>query len=89
MIRIEKRTDTNPDTRRYSVATVAQAIGRSEGSISGYFSNKGVTTKGGITLDQIEEVLNSPVRGKIINWDSVEEIRRRLEDERGYTVKIE
>ena len=72
------------DTKRYSVATVAQAIGRSEGSISGYFSNKGISTKGGITLTQIDEYLQTPVRGTIIKWDLVEEIRIRLCEELGY-----
>lgn len=62
------------NVKRYSVATVAQAIGRSEGSITGYFSNRGISTKGGITIEQIEEVLRAPIRGTIIDWDGVEEI---------------
>lgn len=77
----------NKEEPLYSVATVAQAISRSEGSISGYFSNKGISTKGGITLAQVAEVMESPVRGKIIDPDKIQEIHRRLHDEYGYTVE--
>jgi len=35
------------DNKRYSIATVAQAIGRSEGSINGFFSNRNITVRGG------------------------------------------
>lgn len=76
------------DERRYSVATVSQAIGRSEGSITGYFSNKGITTKGGLTLGQIVEVLETPVRGKIIDWNGVNEIQSRLQEEYGYEISV-
>lgn len=63
---------------KFSVATVSQAIGRSEGSISAYFSNKGESTKGGITIRQVVEVLESPVRGQIIDWKGVDKIRKQL-----------
>ena len=72
------------DAKRYSVATVAQAVGRSEGSISGYFSNRGISTKGGITIAQVDEYLQAPIRGAIINWEKDEELRQRLRDEYGY-----
>jgi len=72
--------------KRYNVATVSQAIGRSEGSISGFFSNRRITTKGGITLSQIVDVIESDVRGKVINWKDVEEIRNRLKVEKGYEI---
>lgn len=68
-----------PKQERFNVATVAQAIGRSEGSISGYFSNRKQSTKGGLTISQIEEVINSPRRGVTIDWKNVKKIRSELE----------
>lgn len=45
--------------KRFKVAAVSQAIGYSEGSISAYFSQNGVPTKGGITVQQVEELLEN------------------------------
>ena len=74
-------------TKKYSIQTVAQAIGVSEGAIAGYFKNKGIQTKGGLTLEQISEVIMARIRGRIrgnaINWADVAEIRVRLIDEFG------
>ena len=75
--------------KRYSVATVAQAIGRSEGSITGYFSNRDISVKNGITISQIAEVALSEKRGKIINWEDIPEIRERLAKEHGILVTDE
>lgn len=44
---------------KWTVAEVAQASGLSEGAISGYFSNRGITTKNGLNLSQILEVLTA------------------------------
>ena len=88
MVRITKNKMAEVDEKRYSVETVAQAIGRSEGAISGYFSNRGVPTKGGLMLKQIDEFLDAPVRGKIIDWDGVDEIRDRLQKECGRIVEV-
>lgn len=86
LVKTEKQKKT--DTKRYSIATVAQAIGRSEGSLNGFFSNRNVTVKGGITIQQIDDYLQSPSRGAIINWNHVEEIRSRLAEEYGYELVI-
>ena len=86
MFRAVYTGNKNSNEKRYSVATVSQAIGRSEGSISGYFSNKGIPTKGGITLDQIIEIIEAPARGKIINSDDIREIHDRLR-QRGYDIE--
>lgn len=75
--------------KRYSVATVAQAIGRSEGSITGYFSNRDISVKNGITISQIAEVALSKKRGEIINWEDIPEIRDRLEKEHGLKITDE
>lgn len=69
--------------KKYSVATVSFAIGRSESSIQGYFSNRGISVKNGIDINQIEEVVNAKTKGAVINWDSVDEIRELLKL-RGY-----
>jgi hypothetical protein len=82
---VRKELPGETHEKKYKVATVAQAIGRSEGSICGYFSNRGVATKGGITMDQIEAVLVSPARGNAIDWKEVGEIRKNLE-ERGFEI---
>ena len=44
---------------KWTVTEVSQASGLSEGSISGYFSNRGITTKQGLSLAQILEVLTA------------------------------
>lgn len=75
--------------RVYSVPTVCQAIGKSENSIYAYFSNKGVSTKNGLTMDQIVEVIGARTRGNSIDWVGVKEIRKRLLDEYGLLVSEE
>lgn len=58
----------NKDKRiKWSVTEVSQATGLSEGAIGGYFSNRGITVKGGITLSQILEVINASRRNCNIN----------------------
>ena len=47
---------------KWTVTEVSQATGLSEGAISGYFSNRGITTKKGLTLTQILEVIHAPRR---------------------------
>lgn len=71
---------------RYSVTDASQATGISENSIYGYFSNRGVTTRGGLTLDQIAEACLAKKRGSGIDWDKVHEIERRLDQEKGILV---
>ena len=73
------------NAEKFTVATVAQAIGRSEGSITAVFSTKGISTKGGITIDQIEEAINYPSRGNVIDWKAVRRIRQMLSN-RGYVI---
>jgi hypothetical protein len=87
MIVITRNMNAVKAEKRYKPADVAQAIGRTEGSISGYFSNRGISVKNGITLDQIEELLHARTRGEGIHWDLVEEIRNRLITEKGYEIK--
>lgn len=71
--------------RRYRVVDVAKATGLSEGQVSGYFNNRSMTTKDGLTLDQIEEVCRDAKRS-VIRWKAVEEIRSRLLNERGIEI---
>ena len=54
LIKVKKTDDKE---RKYKVQVVSQAIGLSEGAITGYFSNKGISVKDGITaeLDDKEE----------------------------------
>ena len=52
---------------KWTVTEVAQASGLSEGAISGYFSNRSISTKNGLTLKQILDVLTSERRNHGVN----------------------
>lgn len=82
---IIKREIKREPEKRYPVPEVSMAIGISENAIYGYFSNRGVTTRDGLTLDQIEEVCLAKRRGGI-NWALVREVEDRLQREKGITV---
>lgn len=77
--------------KRYSIQTVAQAIGRSENSIYSYFTNQTppVSVKGGLTIEQIAEVAMSRRRGEIIKWEDIPEIRNRLAKEHAILITWE
>lgn len=60
---------------KWTVTEVSQATGLSEGAISGYFSNRGIRTKGGLTLLQVLEVLNAPrINRGVNNTEKVEKL---------------
>ena len=84
MIRITRRLDT--DTKRYSVATVAHALGITEGAIQGHYTSQNISLKDGLTMDMIEAVINGPRRKTSIDWKGVEEIRESLRM-RGYVIE--
>lgn len=69
---------------RYQVPTVAQAIGLSEGAVSGYFNNRKISAREGLTLAQIVDVIEARRRGPGIDWTACNEIRKRLSEEYGY-----
>lgn len=77
---------------RYFVPEISQAVGLSEGTIHGYFTNKSSgrpkkSTKDGLTLDEICEVLERKrTRGDGIDFATVQEIRHRLIKEKGYVL---
>lgn len=83
---IVKREIRREPEKRYAVPEVSQATGISENTIYAYFSNRKITTKDGLTLDQIEEVCLSRRRGSGIDWNKVREIERRLDQEKGISV---
>lgn len=65
---------------KWTVTEVAQASGLSEGAISGYFSNRGITTKNGLNLSQILEVLTARRRNNgINNTEKVKDLVRILQ----------
>lgn len=79
---IGRRVPANHE-KRYKTATVCQAIGVSEGSITAYFSNRKVSVKGGLTVSQIMEFVDYNMhhkRGEAICWEDVIEIRETLSD---------
>ena len=85
-MRIIRREIEKTPEKRYTVMDASMAIGISENAIYAYFSAKHITVKGGITLDQIDEVLMARRRGSGINWDNVHEIVHRLDVEKGVTI---
>lgn len=87
---IRKGTQREPE-RLYTVMDVSMATGLTENAIYAYFSNKGVSVRGGITLDQVEEILlarDGKTRRGVI-WEKVREIRQRLRDEKGIEILME
>jgi len=89
MITIKKNPEHDKPEKRYRVVDVAKATGLSEGQVQGYFANRDISTKSGLTLEQIEVMALSAKRGPGINWDDVKEIRTRLDKERGVTIAVE
>ena len=51
------KIDKSGSERRYSVQVVSQAIGLSEGAISGYFNNQDISVSDGITAEQVVELV--------------------------------
>lgn len=86
MIKIIKSEVKKAEEKRYNVQNVAKAIGKSEGQVRGYFTNKHISTKKGITISQVAEVCFSRIRGESINWDDVAEIRSELEEKYGISI---
>ena len=83
-MKLVKKGKTEP---KYFVPEIAQAIGVSESSIRGFYSNRNKSTKGGLTLEEIVAVVErARKRGEGIDWSDVKEIRRRLSNEYGYIV---
>ena len=82
---IIKREIKKEPEKRYPVPEASMATGLSENAIYAYFSRRKITTKDGLTLDQIEEVCLSKRHGGI-SWEMVREIEERLRDEKGITV---
>lgn len=83
MIKITKRTPEMP--KRYSVATVAFALGVTEGAVRGTFREQDFSLKDGLTLDQVEMVINRKTRGDGVCWKHVEDLRAKL-SMRGYEI---
>jgi len=71
---------------RYRIIDVAKATGLSEGQVMGYFSNRKISVKNGITIEQITSMIHGNKRGPGIQWDKVAEIRQRLLDESGIEI---
>ena len=80
MIKIRENNE-----KRYRVIDVAKACGLSEGAVSGYFNNRNVSTKPGLTIAQIYECCKARRRGDI-RWNDVQEIRKVLFDRYGVEV---
>ena len=67
--------------KKYRARDVSTAVGLSEDTIYSYFSNKGESAKGGITILQIVDLLEAPRRHKSIeppDMETVAEIRAAL-----------
>lgn len=86
MIRIEIEERVAAPEKRYRVVDVAKATGKTEGQVNGYFSNRGSSTKNGLTLQEIVDCLRGKVRGEGVRWTDVDEIRDRLRKEHGIRI---
>lgn len=66
--------------KKYRVPTVAQVLGVSENSIYGFFGNRKITVKGGITADQVVEFLtcNGTRETGAINWEEATDLKDEL-----------
>ena len=54
----------NETKKTYKIPAIAQAVGRTEGSIEGFMQTKYGTQKTGLTADQIEEYLLAPKQAR-------------------------
>ena len=82
------KIDKSGSERRYSVQVVSQAIGLSEGAVSGYFNNQDISVSDGITAEQVIELVDYRSRGrkyKDIDWDAVDSLIAELKN-LGYEV---
>ena len=85
----------NTKSEKFLVPDIAKALGRSEGSVTGYFTNRGISTKKGLTVEQVYEYVNYVIFGPGsregeytgIHWDRVARLRELLENR--YHVIIE
>lgn len=67
--------------KKYRIADVEAAIGLSEDTIRGYFNNRKISCKGGLTIAQIAEVCamgRRRNRGKKVDPQAVQDIRTAL-----------
>jgi len=64
--------------RKYKVQIVSQAIGLSEGTVSGYFNNQGVSVSDGLTAKQVAELVDYRYtcgrKFNDIDWDAVDSL---------------
>lgn len=76
-------TQKKPE-KKYRVVDVAKALGISQNTIYGFFNNNDVSTRGGLTIEQIMALAryyaNAKPRSTNVRWDIVREIRESLKD---------
>lgn len=72
------------DNRRYSIATVARAIHKTETQIRSFMVQTYGGTKGGLSYEQIKEAIDYKYKTKpTISWEGIEELQIRLKSD-GY-----
>ena len=76
------KIDKSGNERRYSVQVVSQAIGLSEGAISGYFNNQDISVVGGITAKQVVEFaewrISTGRKYKEMDWNEIKALLSEL-----------
>ena len=83
-----KLNKTDSGQNKYKIQVVSQAIGLSEGAVSGYFNNQNISVSDGITAEQVVELIEWRSRGrkyKDIDWDAVDSLIAELKN-LGYEV---
>ena len=82
-------TQKKPE-KKYRVVDVAKALGISQNSIYGFFNNIDVSTKGGLSINQIvgmaKYYANEKPRKTNIQGETVKEIRNVLKEEYGIEI---
>ena len=87
MLRITKVQKPNKPEKRYRSTDVAFAVGLTEKTVSSWMTNHKISTKIGVNLAQIKQIVDNRRRGEGVRWSDVEEIRERLADEYGYIIE--
>ena len=90
MIKIKIKPVEQKPVKTYRVIDVAKALGVSENSVYGYFNNRKVSVKNGVTIEQVAECAThhalSKERKTEINWNEVAEMREILNEKYGLEI---
>ena len=80
--KIVRLGESDDKEKKYKVRVVSQALGISEGAVSGYFKNKGISVSGGLTAKQVVKFIEYRIdcgrKFNDIDWDDVDNLVAEL-----------